>query len=63
MAHDKEKNEILKKVWSIDDKLLAGGSISLDEVLFYNSNLDLIKNYYKNNAEFWSNKEPINYDI
>lgn len=63
MAHDKEKNEILKKVWSIDDKLSAGNSISLEEVLFYNNNLDIIKDYYKANADFWAHKSPVNYDI
>lgn len=59
MPINQEKNLKLKEVWRIDEKFLAGEKLDADEVEFFNQNLQLIKNYYRDYAEYWSTKKPL----
>jgi hypothetical protein len=59
MPINQEKNLKLKEVWRIDEKFLAGEKLDADEVEFFNQNLQLIKDYYQDYAEYWSTKNPL----
>lgn len=56
MAQDLELNAILKDMWRLDEKLLAGEPLDSEEVDFYDANLSRIKKYYLDNSEYWDKK-------
>jgi hypothetical protein len=56
MAQDLKKNEILKKMWLLDEKVLSGQVLTIDEVFFYNTNLKIIQDYYNKNNLYWQGK-------
>lgn len=56
MGQDLELNKILKEMWRLDEKLLAGEYLASNEADFYDLNLSKIKKYYKDNDEYWSKK-------
>lgn len=58
MPIDPVTNKILKQMWEIDE-LLRGYELNPSQVEFYNTNLNLIKEYYRRNAEYWLEKEPL----
>lgn len=59
MPINQEKNLKLKEVWRIDEKFLSGEKLDADELEFFNENLQLIKDYYRDYAEYWSTKNPL----
>lgn len=56
MAQDLKKNEILKKMWLLDEKALSGQVLTIDEIFFYNTNLKTIQDYYNKNNLYWQGK-------
>lgn len=58
MAQDMELNNILKKMWAIDEKK-QHSQLSKEEITFWNNNLHKIKAYYTRNEIYWSDKQPI----
>ena len=59
MAIDPVQNKTLHEVWDIDEKLVAGEAISDEEKELYNSNLQMIKDYYSTKSAYWATRNPI----
>ena len=56
MIQDLKKNEILKKMWMIDEKISKMEILTQEEIDFYNIHLKTIQEYYKENNLYWQNK-------
>ncbi len=52
-------NEMLKKMWAIQQKLVDGHTIDSTEVEYYNTNLVLIKKYYTEQYFYWQERKPL----
>jgi hypothetical protein len=59
MPIDENLNSILKEMWRLDNKMMKKESLEDSEVKFYNSNLEIIKNYYWENNIHWKEKERL----
>ena len=59
MPIDENLNRILKEMWRIDNKLMKKETLEPSEISFFNSNLDIIKDYYRENHIHWKDKERI----
>lgn len=59
MPINQERNIILKELWRIDEKLLSGELLETNEKEFFNTNLQTIKDYYREFAEYWANKKSL----
>ncbi len=59
MPIDENLNKILKEMWRIDNKLMKKETLESSEISFYNSNLDIIQNYYRENHIHWKDKDRI----
>lgn len=59
MAIDQELNKILKEMWRLDEKIVAGESLIETEKVFYNQYLETISNYYEKNGEYWQYKTKL----
>ncbi len=57
MPINQERNIILKELWRIDEKFLSGEPLETNEKEFFNTNLQTIKDYYREFAEYWSTKD------
>lgn len=53
MIQDLKKNEILKKMWVIDEKVLKYEILTKEEIEFYNIYLKTIQEYYRENNLYW----------
>ena len=52
--------EILKRMWNIDEKMQTNmEGITEEEILFWNTNLELVQHYYYRNREYWKEKQTI----
>lgn len=58
MPIDPVLNTLLKKMWSIQESIDKGDTISNEDKLFYNSNLSTIRDYYKQQSWHWYYQEP-----
>lgn len=58
MPLDQKKNEILKKMWELDEKSYHG-YLTKEEKEFYNFHLPLIQDYYSTNATYWGSTKPL----
>ncbi len=56
MIQDLNKNEILKKMWVVDEKISKMEILTQEEIEFYNINLKTIQEYYKENNLYWQAK-------
>lgn len=56
MIQDLNKNEILKKMWVVDEKISKMEILTQEEIEFYNMNLKTIQEYYKENNLYWQAK-------
>jgi len=56
MSLDKDLNTILKEMWRLDEKMSGGEDLNDAENNFYKLNLEVIKNYYKNQNSYWKEK-------
>lgn len=56
MALDSELNSILKEMWRLDEMIQEGEVLSDKEIEFYDNHLEIIKNYYIKNSNYWNNK-------
>lgn len=56
MAHDLVLNEIIKRMYALDEKLLSGISLTSEELDFYDLNLSKTKRYYMDKNEYWQGK-------
>lgn len=50
---DKHINDKLKTMWRINNLLADGISITKEEEKFYNSNIELIRDYYFAASQYW----------
>lgn len=53
MPIDQEINKVLKEMWRLNENLSSGISLSQSEIIFYNSHLKDIKEYYSKNNDYW----------
>ncbi len=56
MPVEPELNKILKRMWAIDEALVKGEEISIEDREFYSQNLNIIKDYYSKNRDYWQSK-------
>lgn len=54
---DPELNNILKEMWRLDEKKIAGETWSDSEKEFFASHLSTIQEYYAASNAYWGNKE------
>lgn len=59
MAQDLVLNELLKKIWVVDEKIVTGQPVTQEEKDFYNEHLSTIQNYYSSKSEYWNGKKPV----
>ena len=59
MAQDLVLNELLHKIWDLDEKIVAGEEMTPEEKNFYNQNIATIQNYYAEKNEYWQNRKPV----
>lgn len=52
-------NKILKEMWRLDEYLSKGEMLSTDDQVFFNTNLQVIKDYYEKQNAYWQNKEVL----
>lgn len=52
-------NTILKEMWRLDEKLLAGQRLEAEEMVFYNQHLATIQEYYDINNSYWQRKQTL----
>jgi len=52
-------NKILKEMWRLDESLSKGEILSTDDQIFFNTNLEVIKEYYQRQDAYWQDKEII----
>lgn len=56
---DESLNKILKEMWRLDEKVSTGENLDDSEKDFYNENLETIKNYYRDNNNYWQDRKNI----
>lgn len=54
MPIDQKVNKVLKEMWRLNENLSSGISLSQSEIIFYNSHLKDIKEYYSKNNDYWA---------
>jgi len=47
-------NEVLAKMWAINNKLASGEVITLEERGYYTKYIDLVQHYYASYAQYWN---------
>lgn len=57
MPINQEVNVILKRMWSIDERINAEDIVSEEDINFFNSHIKLIQSYYIDNSKYWNTKE------
>lgn len=57
MPINQEVNHILKRMWSIDERINAGDILNEEDINFFNTNIKLIQSYYVDNSKYWGTKE------
>ncbi len=60
MPIDESLNKILKEMWRIDNKRMKKEVMEHSEISFFNSNLEIIKDYYRENHIHWKDQEKLN---
>lgn len=53
MPIDQELNTLLKEMWRLQEE----ETLTEEEIDFYNTHLDIIKNYYQDNNQYWQQQE------
>ncbi len=46
-------------MWRLDECLSKGEMLSTDDQAFFNTNLQVIKDYYEKQNAYWQNKEVL----
>jgi hypothetical protein len=59
MTQDLTLNQLLKEIWKLDEKIMAGEILTDEEKKFYNENLPVIVKYYSENCAYWMSKKPL----
>lgn len=59
MPVEPELNKILKEMWRLDEKRVLGEALQEEELVFYNTHLEVIQNYYESNHTYWTSRNPI----
>lgn len=59
MAQDLVLNELLHKIWNIDEKIVSGQPVTVEEKELYNQNISTIQNYYAEKSAYWQTRKPV----
>lgn len=51
---DPQINEVLEKMWRLNNDLAMGRELNTHEYEYWNKYLPVIKVYYENNNKYWS---------
>lgn len=59
MSLNEQLNIILKEMWRLEEKNIAGSQLDTTEKDFYNTHISDIKDYYSKNNSYWQSKNHL----